>query len=84
MIKHQERAQWATGFREDGFSILSMCSVNDQIKMHERAFLTVTLNLHMGLHPGPLCLKKGRKADQSKTTTTTQKCFGFSDFLCVN
>lgn len=31
------------------FSILSMCSANDQIKMHECAFLSVTLAVHRGI-----------------------------------
>lgn len=51
MIIYQITAFWTIGFssEEDSFSILSMCSVNDQIKMHECAFLSVTLAVHRGI-----------------------------------
>lgn len=62
MIIYQITAQWTIGFsnEEDGFSILSMCSVNDQIKMHECAFLSVTLAVHRGIST-QTCLTEKRK-----------------------
>lgn len=51
LIIFEIAAQWTIRFsnEEDGVSVLSMCSANDQIKMHECAFLSVTLAVHRGI-----------------------------------
>lgn len=45
------------------FSILSMCSANDQIKMHECAFLSVTLAVHRGISTQTCSAGKKKKKE---------------------